>query len=73
MSQVVYEYKIECYTKFSVGYVYSHNSRHHEIWADSTDKLKQKVWARNLPWDNKKVLQRKTCKCYGLPYWYRFG
>ena len=67
MSQVVEEYKIECYTKFSWGYVYSQNSRRYEIWADSIDKLKQKVLSRNLPWDIKKVPEEKPVKIIGHP------
>lgn len=67
MSQVVDEYKIECYTKFSWGYIYSQNSRRCEIWAYSIDKLKQKVLAKDIPRDNKKVPEEKSVKIIGHP------
>lgn len=62
MSQDVVEYKIECYTKFSWGYVYSQGSKRREIWAESSEKLKEKVLAKGLPWDSKKVPKAKPVK-----------
>ena len=62
MSQDVVEYKIECYTKFSWGYVYSQGSKHREIWAESSEKLKEKVLAKGLPWDSEKVPEEKPVK-----------
>ena len=56
------EYKIECYTKFSWGYVYSINGKRHELWSDSLKSLKTKVFAKDLPWDEKKVPEVKPVK-----------
>ena len=53
------EYKIECYTKFSWGYVYVADERRCEIWAESLDDLKRKVLERNLPWDDANAPQAK--------------
>ena len=62
MSQVVDEYEIECYNKFSWGYIYSHGSKRRDIWADSLEKLKEKVLAKGLPWDSEKVPEEKPVK-----------
>ena len=59
MSQKAMEYKIECYTKFSWGYVFCIDGRRREIWAESLDDLKRKVLAKGLPWDEVKVPEAK--------------
>ena len=52
-------YKIECYTRFSWGYVCNIDGRRHEIWADNADSLRGKVLEKGLPWDDKKVPKAK--------------
>ncbi len=53
------DFKIECYTKFSWGYVYWNQDSRQEIWADSAEALKRKVLSRNLPWDDTMVPKAK--------------
>lgn len=48
-------YEIHCYFRDSWGYVYIIEGVLHEISADSEEKLKRKVLAENLPWDDAKV------------------
>ena len=56
------EYKIECYTRFSGGYVYSVNSRRRELWADNVDSLRDKVLSKDLPWNDENVPKVKPTK-----------
>lgn len=65
MGQFVEEYKIECYTRFSWGYVYTISKRRHEIWAESVEDLKRKVLSKNLPWDEGKVPKVKPTNTRG--------
>lgn len=56
------DYEIKCYTKFSWGYVYEVNEKRRQIWAESIDDLKRKVFDKNLPWDDKKVPKTKPVR-----------
>ena len=47
---------------FPGDYVYSQNSKRGEIWAESSKKLKEKVLAKGLPWNSKKVPKAKPVK-----------
>ena len=53
------DYQIRCNTRFSWSYVYIMNHKRHEIWADSCQKLKEKVLKRDLPWDDAKAPKAK--------------
>lgn len=62
MSEKVNNYRIECYTRFSWGYIYTINERRREIWAESAEDLKRKVLSKDLPWDDAKVPKAKPTK-----------
>ena len=53
------DWEIKCYTRFSWGYVYYIDGKRHEIWADSVESLKRKVFSKNLPWADSKIPEVK--------------
>ena len=57
-----YEFKIECYHKFSWGYVCSKREEHYQFWADNAEALKRKVLSKGLPWDETKVPKPEPIK-----------
>jgi len=59
------DYEINCYGKFSWGYVYTFNCIRGEIWADNVDDLKRKVLAKSLSGNYVKVLKAKEVKITG--------
>lgn len=60
------EYKIECYTRFSGGYVCMQDDKRHEIWAENVENLKEKVLAKGLPWDDENVPEVKPTNVQGF-------
>ena len=60
MTQVVDNYEIKCYSRFSWGYVYTIKGKTRELWSESIDALKKKILSKDLPWDDKKVPERKS-------------
>ena len=60
------DFKIECYTRFSWGYVYWKDDIRHQIWADSAQSLKRKVLSKNLPWDDSMVPEVKPTRITGV-------
>ena len=60
MSQYVDDYEIKCYGRFSWGYVYTIKGKSREFWSESIDALKKKILSKDLPWDDKKVPERKS-------------
>lgn len=54
------DYKIKSNHQYSWSYIYSINGKYHELWDESKEKLKKKVLANNLPWDDEKVPKAKS-------------